>query len=201
MDGADGSVEADRPPLLVDVMCGSLARHLRFCGYDAVYALDRGIEADERLLAVATAKERVLVTRDRDLAARAEGDAAVPGAMLLTERDVDGQLREVAAAGYPVALADEPRHCGACNGRLNREVDASDDSVDGDVLTDGDVHADRDDSDTRDVHADRDDQADRDVLPDYVPGDAAPVWRCCDCGRRFWKGSHWDDVAERIAEI
>lgn len=178
MDGADGSAEAGRPPLLVDVMCGSLARHLRFCGYDAAYALDRGIEADDRLLAVATAEERVLVTRDRDLAARAEGDAAVPGALLLTERDVNGQLREVAGAGYPVALVDEPGRCGACNGRLDREVDASGDFT-----------------------ADRDVPAGRDALPDYVPADEAPIWRCRDCGRRFWKGSHWDDVADRIAEI
>jgi uncharacterized protein with PIN domain len=34
--------------------------------------------------------------------------------------------------------------------------------------------------------------------PDYAP-DEGPVWRCRDCGQLFWKGSHWDDVRERLA--
>lgn len=37
--------------------------------------------------------------------------------------------------------------------------------------------------------------------PDYVPSDADPVWRCLDCDQRFWKGSHWADVRERLAGL
>ena len=116
------STTTDRPRVLVDAMCGSLARHLRICGYDAAYALDRGIESDERLRAVATAERRILVTRDRELAARADE------AVLLTEREVLDQLRELSAAGLPVELPAEPRHCGACNGQVERVADPSDDA-------------------------------------------------------------------------
>lgn len=34
-----------------------------------------------------------------------------------------------------------------------------------------------------------------DRTPD--PG-AEPVWECHDCGHRFWQGSHWEDVQDRL---
>jgi uncharacterized protein with PIN domain len=35
--------------------------------------------------------------------------------------------------------------------------------------------------------------------PDYAPEpDYEAVWRCRECGQHFWKGSHWDDVAETL---
>ena len=38
--------------------------------------------------------------------------------------------------------------------------------------------------------------------PDYAPEpDYEAVWRCRECGQHFWKGSHWDDVAETLAEL
>ncbi|MBX0321687.1 Mut7-C RNAse domain-containing protein [Halomicroarcula sp. F13] len=38
--------------------------------------------------------------------------------------------------------------------------------------------------------------------PDYAPDPAEePVWRCRDCGQHFWRGSHWDDVADTLAEL
>jgi len=98
---------------LCDAMCGSLARLLRMCGHDAAYTLDRGVEADDAVLALARDEDRVLLTRDRALASR------VPDAVLLTSRDVDEQLSAVAAAGYDLTL-DEPTRCGACNGPLER---------------------------------------------------------------------------------
>ena len=27
------------------------------------------------------------------------------------------------------------------------------------------------------------------------------AWRCLECGHIYWRGSHWDDVAETLAEI
>ena len=69
---ADRTVRAEA--LLCDVMLGSLVTYLRMCGYDAADALDRGIEADERLLELAREEGRTLLTRDRQLAARARTD-------------------------------------------------------------------------------------------------------------------------------
>ena len=38
--------------------------------------------------------------------------------------------------------------------------------------------------------------------PEYAPNPAdVGVWRCLDCGQHFWKGSHWDDVAETLSAV
>jgi len=34
----------------------------------------------------------------------------------------------------------------------------------------------------------------------YAPDDR-PVWRCDRCGQQFWRGSHWDRVAETLAAV
>lgn len=173
---------ADR--FLVDAMCGTLATHLRMCGYDVVYALDRSFAkaldrsgedeshgerateppartdpSDETILAVARAEDRRVVTRDRHLADRADD------AILLRTRDLDGQLRGIRRAGYDLRLPDEPVRCSECNGRL--------DAVDADGTT-----------------------------PEYAPDPVeTAVWRCPDCGQCFWRGSHWDAVAARLASL
>jgi uncharacterized protein with PIN domain len=98
--------------LLLDVMLGKLAVHLRTCGYDAAYAGDRDIEADARIRGAADSEDRLLLTRDRQLAAAADS------AILLTARDVEAQLAELREAGVRLAVADEPVRCGRCNGPL-----------------------------------------------------------------------------------
>ncbi|MCD2202049.1 Mut7-C RNAse domain-containing protein [Halobacterium sp. KA-6] len=138
-------------------MLGSLARMLRMCGHDAAYCLDRGVEADDAIRDLAAREDRVLVTRDRELAERA------PESILVESKDVDDQLREVAAAGVDLTPTPGER-CGACNGELHE--------VEGET-----------------------------EIPEYVPDDALPVWRCEDCGQYFWEGSHWDDVEKRLAAL
>jgi hypothetical protein len=95
-------------------MLGKLATYLRMCGYDASYTLDRGVEADDAVLALARSEDRRLLTRDRSLADRA------PEAVLLESRDVTEQLRELAAAGFVLELPAEPTRCGVCNAVLER---------------------------------------------------------------------------------
>ncbi len=142
---------------LVDAMLGTLARYLRMAGHDAAYGPDRDAEADDDVLALAAAEDRTVLTRDADLAARA--DAAV----LLTERAVVDQVGELRAAGVAVALT-EPARCGTCNGPLE--------PMPGDADT-----------------------------PGYAPDPAdVDCWRCRDCGQVFWRGSHWDRVADAIGE-
>jgi uncharacterized protein with PIN domain len=109
--------------LLLDVMLGKLATYLRMCGYDAVYALDREIEADDRILALARAEERTLLTRDRGLAARTDDS------VLLTAKQPVEQLRELRAADFRLELPDDPQRCSRCNGTLA--------AVDGDEATPG----------------------------------------------------------------
>lgn len=105
-------------PFLLDAMLGKLAVYLRMCGYDAAYALDRDVEDDDRLLAIAAAEGRTLLTRDEALAARTDD------ALLLRERDPLAQLEELRTAGVDFSLAGDPERCGRCNGSVER-VDES----------------------------------------------------------------------------
>ncbi len=157
--GGDDRRRAERPALLIDAMCGRLATYLRMCGYDAAYVLDRDAETDADALDLAGTEGRTLVTRDRELA-RAADDA-----ILLTERDIEDQLAEVAAAGLDLELSPEPARCGACNGPVERARPET-------------------------------------PTPEYAPDPRTErVWRCRECGQHFWKGSHWEDVAERLSGI
>ncbi|MFC5367050.1 Mut7-C RNAse domain-containing protein [Salinirubrum litoreum] len=126
--------------LLLDVMLGKLASYLRMCGYDAAYALDRDAEADDRLLALASEENRRLLTRDHQLARRADRDTAA-GSVLLQTRDVTDQLRELREAGFTLELDSEPARCGRCNGPVAELADhderpayAPDTTQDGDPM-------------------------------------------------------------------
>lgn len=76
---------------LCDEMLARLARLLRAAGYDT--ALASNGQSDTAMLRAAKAEGRVLVTRDRELAAR-----AAPGSALLKETDALGQARALSAA-------------------------------------------------------------------------------------------------------
>lgn len=39
------------------------------------------------------------------------------------------------------------------------------------------------------------------VEDDDVHDDVEQAWRCDDCGKAYWKGSHWDDVRETFEEL
>lgn len=99
--------------LVLDVMLGKLTTYLRMCGYDTVYALDRGVEDDASLRSIARREGRTLLTRDVELATNA------PEGVLLESRDVREQLRELSQRGYALSL-DVPTRCSRCNGRLRR---------------------------------------------------------------------------------
>jgi hypothetical protein len=95
-------------------MLGKLVTYLRMCGYDAVYALDLGVDGDDRLLSLAAEHDRVLLTRDVQLAQRAERS------LLIEAKDVTEQLRELLAAGFDLELSDDPERCSTCNAPLGR---------------------------------------------------------------------------------
>jgi uncharacterized protein with PIN domain len=138
----------------LDVMLGRLSTYLRMCGYDTAYALDRDIEEDDAILELAKTEDRTLVTRDVQLAERADD------AILIESLDVRDQLRELRNHGVELSLS-EPARCSDCNGKL--------------VGDDG-------------------------PPPEHAP-DGKPVWRCRDCGKRFWKGSHWESVETTLSGL
>ncbi len=89
------------------------------CGHDTAYVLDERAPdspatEDAALARRAREEGRTLVTRDVQLAGRAEKS------VLLESHEVRGQLRELQAAGISLEPDGAPRHCGTCNGPLAR---------------------------------------------------------------------------------
>jgi hypothetical protein len=101
------------PRWLADEMVGRLARYLRFVGCDTAYA--QGLSDDE-ILDRARAEDRVILTRDRRLAARAER------ALLLGSPDLAEQWRAVHAAFPDLPTEVRFERCTECNGRLEPTV-------------------------------------------------------------------------------
>lgn len=91
--------------LLCDHMLGSLARWLRFMGYDTAYP-EPG--PDRTLIERVRLEDRVLLTRDKELAGR------VAGAVQIRSDDLEEQIREVAAA-LPLRLVNPLSRCSLCN--------------------------------------------------------------------------------------
>ena len=91
--------------LLCDHMLGSLARWLRFIGYDTVYP---GPGSDRDLIRIARQEDRILITRDKELANR------FPGTIRVRSDDLEEQIREVAAL-LSLKLVDPLSRCSLCN--------------------------------------------------------------------------------------
>ncbi len=91
--------------LLCDHMLGSLARWLRFMGYDTAYP-EPG--PDRTLVERVRDEDRILLTRDKELAAR------VTGAVRIRSDILANQIREVAAA-LPLRLVNPLSRCSLCN--------------------------------------------------------------------------------------
>jgi uncharacterized protein with PIN domain len=97
------------PPLLLDAMLGRLATWLRLMGYDAAYLADTD---DIEVVRQARAESRVILTRDRGLAARRGVEA-----LLIDSQTLGEQLAQVKAEIGPPAQPLTPR-CSVCNTAL-----------------------------------------------------------------------------------
>jgi len=145
--------------LLTDTMLGRFTTYLRMCGYDTVYTLDEDLEGDAEIREYATAENRRLVTRNRELAARTDG------AILLESRDIETMLETLCREGFELTLPEQPQRCSVCNGAVER------------VGSGG-------------------------RTPEYAPDSrSVDVWRCTACDQHFWKGSHWDSVADTLGSV
>lgn len=94
--------------LLCDHMLGTLAKWLRFMGYDTAYP---GPLDDTALIETAKREGRVLITRDKELASR------LPGTIRVRSDDLEEQIREVASA-LDLRVIDPLSRCSLCNAIL-----------------------------------------------------------------------------------
>ncbi len=98
---------------IADMMLGRLTRWLRLYGYDTLY----GIEDDDEILQVALAENRVLLTRDSDLAGRARRLGVK--VILLDSNSLEGQVGELKKHGIEFReLFPFNARCPKCNGLI-----------------------------------------------------------------------------------
>lgn len=105
-------MDKDQPSFLVDRMLGTLCRYLRFLGYDALSAnsLREGNAREDTLILKSAANSgRIVLTRDRELAARG-GSRAI----LISDDDVLAQLRRLVDLGI-VSPEVRLNRCSCCN--------------------------------------------------------------------------------------
>jgi hypothetical protein len=97
------------PRVIVDAMLGKLAKWLRLAGYDAAYWRDG---SDNELIAHARAENRLIVTRDHQLAGRRR-----VWALLIAAEALDEQITEARSVlgGTPQPFS----RCPECNGVLD----------------------------------------------------------------------------------
>ena len=103
---AKDKARQEAPPLLLDAMLGRLARWLRLMGYDATYMADTD---DIEIVRAARAQKRLVLTRDRGLAARRAVEA-----VLIASQDLDDQIEQVMNEVGPPPQPAVPR-CVVCN--------------------------------------------------------------------------------------
>jgi uncharacterized protein with PIN domain len=102
---------------IADRMVGTLTRYLRFIGYDVISAnslREGNLREDTLLLEIAERDDRILLTRDRELARRG-GTRAV----FLDSADVMDQLQQLIRSGMVDPHLELRMHrCSLCNSLL-----------------------------------------------------------------------------------
>lgn len=101
--------------LIADMMLGRLARWLRLYGYDTLY----GIEDDDEIIETALRENRIILTKDVDLAKRAEKLGVKT--FLIHSNSFEEQVWELKALGVEFReLFPANARCPKCNGRIRR---------------------------------------------------------------------------------
>ncbi|MBN1763233.1 MAG: methylated-DNA--[protein]-cysteine S-methyltransferase [Methanomicrobia archaeon] len=123
----------ETPRFLTDRMLGKLSTWLRILGHDTVYAADivrnegerreeEEEDEDNALAAFAAREARILLTRDKELAASAKKNG-VHCVQMKTD-EVMAQLKELLSYNLKINLKPVPIRCSECNA-LIRKVKAS----------------------------------------------------------------------------
>lgn len=109
----------DRPRFVADEMLGKLAKELRALGYDTLYL--KHVDDDE-VLDRALAEDRLLLTRDQELADRADDT----GVLIRSREPAEQLARVLDALGLDPEAEAFLSRCLECNGLLEEDPDAAD---------------------------------------------------------------------------
>ena len=95
---------------LADHMLGKLAKYLRFMGYDTYYPT--GNMSDNEIIEIAKREKRIILTRDKELARRANG-------VYVGSDDYEEQLRFVVKK-FKLTSENMLSRCSLCNAPLEK---------------------------------------------------------------------------------
>ena len=105
----------DKKKFLVDAMLGNLAKKLRLFGFDAKFCLDRG---DNDLLKILRSENRILITRDKELAEKSNKQNLQ--VIYLMTNNEDEQLlqikKQIQLENFDISV--NRTRCTLCNGEL-----------------------------------------------------------------------------------
>jgi uncharacterized protein len=133
-------------------MLGRLARFMRFAGYDVEY--DRNAKDDDLFQ---RSRYRILLTRDRELAARAEKRQVY----FVHTTGAENQLEEIRRS-FP--LHNGTPRCLLCNYPIRK---IKKETV-------------------------------RHLVPPFVYRSQSNFFRCKQCGKIYWKGTHFEHMSRVI---
>ena len=116
---------------VTDRMLGKLSTWLRILGYDTVYAADipfkKGEEDEDNAIATfAACEDRILLTRDKNLAASARKNGVQ--CVQIETAGVMEQLKELLRHNVAINLEPVPVRCSECNARI-RKVEADEENI------------------------------------------------------------------------
>jgi len=116
---------------VTDRMLGKLSTWLRILGYDTVYAADipikKGDKDEDNAIATFAAREaRILLTRDKNLAASARKRGV--RCLQIKTAEVMEQLKELLRHNLAINLEPVPVRCSECNARI-RKVEAGEEDM------------------------------------------------------------------------
>ena len=143
---------------VADAMLGTLAKWLRILGYDTLF--DTTLN-DHELVRLARSEDRVLLTRDRELAQR----RGVQTILVISEK-LDDQVHQV-LADLDLESDQAFSRCPVCNEPLEP----------------------------------LDPQAAQARVPAYVAQTQKTFKICPACQRVYWRGTHWQRMDKRLAEL
>jgi uncharacterized protein with PIN domain len=165
------------PRFISDVMLGSLAKWLRILGFDTLYF--NNID-DNELIKTAKQQDRILLTRDTGIARRKGVDKLI----LINSEDMFEQLKEV-LRGIP----------GTPYLSLGRGTKIDKYGVPGIPFQQSRC------AECNGELVVTDKGAVADAVPEYVFLNRNSFFRCSDCGKVYWDGSHRKLIDEKIREI
>ncbi|MFH0737492.1 MAG: Mut7-C RNAse domain-containing protein [Candidatus Micrarchaeota archaeon] len=152
--------------LLFDQMLGNLARWCRILGIDSGFFTG---ESDSQLIGLAKKQDRIVITRDSELAKRCgrsgpgggiDGPEARIGCVLVKDGTLEEQIAQILKETGAAVTFPEKTRCASCNGELVLVPKAG---VEGEVEKTTFAHHER-------------------------------FWRCSGCKKLFWEGGHWKNI-------